>query len=157
VTALRIRSLQPDDVGACAELLDGLPQWFGIPDANAAYIASLTRLPGFVAAEGQELVGFVALERYGDAAAEVVVMAVAPDRHRRGAGRALIDASERWCADAGVTWLHVKTRGPSTYDDDYERTRRFYRAMGFTPLYESCTEWGPRNAALVLVKHLGCI
>ena len=44
-----------------------------------------------------------------------------------------------------VRWLHVKTRGPSTYDEDYERTRRFYLAVGFEVLYESRTEWGPER------------
>jgi hypothetical protein len=54
----------------------------------------------------------------------------------------------------GVRWLHVKTRGPSTPDPAYERTRRFYRAVGFDDLYESRTEWGAENAALVLVLRV---
>ena len=71
-----------------------------------------------------------------------------------GTGRALVAAAEDWCRARDVRWLHVKTRGPSTYDEDYERTRRFYLAVGFEVLYESRTEWGPENAALVLVKFL---
>jgi GNAT superfamily N-acetyltransferase len=151
-----IRPLQHEDIAACASLLARLPAWFGIPEANAAYTESLEDLAGFVAVDRDQVVGFAAVLTHGSKAAEISVMGVAPDRHRHGLGRQLVDAVEDWCRAHGVEWLHVKTRGPSTYDDNYERTRRFYRAMGFEVLYESLTEWGTDNAALVLVKHLDC-
>lgn len=153
-----IRRLGAGDIDACAALLGRLAQWFGIPESNAAYVAALAHLVGYVAVDAADdtIVGFLALERHTEVAAEISVMGVDPARHRRGTGRALVDAAEGWCRDNGVAWLHVKTRGPSTYDDDYERTRRFYLGVGFAPLYESRTEWGPENAALVLVKHLDC-
>ena len=151
-----IRQLRPDDVGACAELLARLPEWFGLADANAAYVDSLHELPAFVAVEDRQIVGFIAVLEHDEQSAEVTVMAVDPSRHRQGIGQRLLAAAEQRCVDRDVRWLHVKTRGPATFDEDYERTRRFYRAMGFDPLYESLTEWGPDNAALVLVKHLGC-
>ena len=151
-----IRSLIPNDIPACEAILGRLPQWFGMPDANAAFIESLNHLPTFVATQDDEVTGFLALERYGDHAAEITVMGVEPSMHRRGIGTALVDAAEAWCRSHDVRFLHVKTRGPSTYDENYERTRRFYLAVGFIPLYESRTEWGAENAALVLVKHLDC-
>jgi GNAT superfamily N-acetyltransferase len=151
-----IRGLLPNDISACAAILEQLPQWFGMPESNTAFIESLDHLPGLVAIEDDQVVGFLALERYGDRAAEITVMGVEPSMHRRGIGRALVAGAEGWCRDNGVQFVHVKTRGPSTYDDEYERTRRFYTAVGFVPLYESRTEWGAENAALVLVKHLGC-
>jgi GNAT superfamily N-acetyltransferase len=153
-----IRSLRADDRDACAALLAELPEWFGIPESNAAYVRSLETLPAFVAVddETEALQGFVALQPHGPRSAEILVMAVDREMHHHGLGRALIGAAERWCTEHDVGWLHVKTRGPSTYDEAYERTRRFYRAMGFEVLYESITEWGPENAALVLVEHLDC-
>ena len=151
-----IRRLQLEDVDACASVLERLPEWFGIESANAAYVDSLSRLPGFVAVVDRQLVGFLALELHTPESAEISVMGVTPDRHRDGIGTELVETAEEWCVDAGVVWLHVKTRGPSTYDEDYERTRRFYLALGFEVLYESLTEWGPENAALVMVKHLAC-
>jgi GNAT superfamily N-acetyltransferase len=151
-----IRSLQLADVDACAAVLDRLPEWFGMPQANATYVEGLKRLPGFVAEVDGTVVGFIAMTRHAPESAEITVMAVEPTRHRQGFGHALVAAAEAWCRSERVQWLHVKTRGPSTFDDDYERTRRFYLAEGFAPLYESLTEWGPANAALVLVKHLVC-
>jgi GNAT superfamily N-acetyltransferase len=149
-----IRSLELDDVESCAAILARLPQWFGIETANVAYVQSLHRLPGFVAVAGGVVTGFLALELHTPTSAEITVMGVEPTGHRQGIGRALVAAAEGWCRAREVRWLHVKTRGPSTYDDDYERTRRFYQAMRFEVLYESRTEWGPENAALILVKFL---
>ena len=116
-----IRSLQPNDVDACGAILGRLPQWFGIEAANAAYIESLRRLPGFVAVDGGALTGFLALELHTPTSAEITVMGVEPAVHRRGTGRALVATAEDWCRAREVRWLHVKTRGPSTYDEDYER------------------------------------
>ena len=156
MTDTEIRALAPGDIATCAAILERLPSWFGMPAANAAYVESLSRLPGYVAVRDGVIAGFLALERHDPGSAEITVMGVRPDLHRQGLGRELVAAAERWCTENDVCWLHVKTRGPSTYDDDYERTRRFYRALGFEVLYESLTEWGPDNAALVLVKHLAC-
>src|SRR5262245_46879511 len=83
-------------------------------------------------------------------------MGVDPALHRHGIGDALIAAAEQWCTDHDVEWLHVKTRGPSTYDDDYERTRRFYAAEGFSVRYESLSECGPQNPARGLGTHIRC-
>jgi len=151
-----IRRLEQADIAVCAELLDRLPDWFGLAESNARYIDSLRRLPAFVDVRDGALVGFLALQPHTETSVEISVMAVEPSFHRHGCGRELVAAAEAWCLEHDVEWLHVKTRGPSTYDDHYERTRRFYEAMGFSGLYESATEWGPENAALVLVKHLLC-
>jgi len=151
---VRVRKLDSADVPACARLLAELPDWFGLEAANRAYVESLGRLPGAVAESDGRIVGFVALELHNPVSAEIHVMGVARALHRQGIGRALL----RWARDAarerGARWLHVKTRGPSTPDPDYERTRAFYLAQGFEPLFESSTLWGPENAALILVSSL---
>lgn len=159
-----IRLLEPGDVVLCGAMLDRLTDWFGLPETNARYLASLGRIPSFVAVAGTdghpgargEIVGFLALEPRAEHSAEIVVMAVEPTWHRQGHGRALVDAAREWCDRHDTSWLFVKTRGPSTYDDFYARTRRFYAAVGFEPLYESHTEWGASEAALILVQHLTC-
>ena len=154
-----VRPLRKDDIDACAAILARLPQWFGIAEANAVYVDSLARLPAFVAVTTEPadaVVGFLAIEQHRPTAAEITVMGVDPEMHRQGIGHMLVLAAEARCRADRIEWLHVKTRGPSTYDDDYERTRRFYRAEGFAELYESLSEWGAANAALVLVKHLPC-
>ncbi|GJM37038.1 MAG: hypothetical protein DHS20C19_04050 [Acidimicrobiales bacterium] len=151
-----IRPFADADRAACAGILAALPAWFGIDEVNAGYVAGLTPATAIVVFDGdQRVVAFLGLADHGDDSWEIEVMGVHPDLHHLGVGRRLTDEAVRSVAAAGGRWLHVKTRGPSTYDDDYERTRRFYRAVGFDPLYESLTEWGPEDAALILVRKLG--
>ena len=149
---LSVRELVPADVPHCERVLRALPDWFGIEASNRAYIESLRRLPAAVATEKGRIVGFVALALHGPESVEIHVIAVAPERHRSGVGTALVAWAERFCAERKVRWLHVKTRGPSTPDPGYERTRHFYLARGFEPLFETLELWGPEDAALIMVK-----
>lgn len=139
----------------CAPMLEALPDWFGIPEANAQYIRDIEVLPTFLARDDDgELLGFLTVKQHYPESAEVLVMGVRPDRHRGGAGRALLEAAETWLRANGTQFLQVKTRGPATPDPFYERTRAFYRAVGFSPLEELLTLWSEEDAALLLVKTL---
>jgi ribosomal protein S18 acetylase RimI-like enzyme len=149
-----LRRLETRDVPACERILRALPDWFGIEESNRAYVESLRRLAGAVAESDGEIVGFVALEEHDPKSLEIHVMGVDPGRHRRGIGRELVRWSRDFAAAHGAHWLHVKTRGPATPDPDYDKTRRFYLAQGFEPLFESLTLWGPENSALILVMRL---
>jgi GNAT superfamily N-acetyltransferase len=149
-----IRSFNNDDRDACADLLNRLPEWFGIAETNAAYIHSLGRLPTAVAELDGQIVGFAAVEFHNYESAELNVIAVSRDRHHHGIGSELLNWAQDYCRDRGAVWFHVKTRGPSTPDPDYEKTRRFYLSRGFAELFETLDLWGPQDAALILVKKL---
>jgi GNAT superfamily N-acetyltransferase len=149
-----LRRLEARDVAGCERVLRALPHWFGIEEANRAYLESLRRLPGAVVEADGEIVGFVALEEHDPKSLEIHVMGVEPGRHRRGIGRELVRWSRDFAAARGGRWLHVKTRGPATPDPGYEKTRSFYLAQGFEPLFESLALWGPENSALILVMRV---
>ncbi len=153
---IEIRKLAHTDIPECRRILYSLPDWFGIEEANRAYIESLQTLPGAVVRVGDAIVGFIALTEHTPQSIEIHVIAVEQEYHRRGVGRKMIKWCEDWCRSRDIPWLHVKTRGPSTPDPQYERTRQFYISCGFESLFESLTLWGPQNAALILVKHLSC-
>src|SRR5262245_9831723 len=121
---------------ACERVLKALPEWFGIPASNETYIQSLPRLTTFVARLRGVAVGFIALERHFPESAENHVLAVPPDHQRRGIGRKLLLHSEQWLRSCGVEIFHVKTLGPSDPYPPYARTRAFYFAVGFRPLFE---------------------
>lgn len=148
-----IVAFRPAHLRACREIFGTLGDWFGIAESNEKYLRELSELPAFVAVVRRRVVGFASLRRHFPGAAELEVLAVRRDLHRRGIGRALIARCEAWCALRGVEMLHVKTLAPSDPDAGYARTRAFYRALGFVPLFE--TElWGPENPMLVAVKAL---
>jgi GNAT superfamily N-acetyltransferase len=138
----------------CAAVLRGLPEWFGFESANQAYIAVLGEIPTFVARWAGSVAGFIALEDHFAESAEIHVLAVARGLHRQGAGSALLAHAERFLGDRGRTLVHVKTLGPSHPDPSYARTRSFYEARGYRPLFESTAFWGADQPALVLVKSL---
>lgn len=152
--AAPVREITEADIAPCAALLASLPDWFGFEETNREYIEGLRTRPSIVALHDGRIGGFLSIERHGPGSAEIHVMAVDPALHRAGLGRAMIAWTEQWCRDEGVRWLHVKTRGPSTPDPGYERTRHFYLAMGFEPLFETLDLWGPEDAALILVKTI---
>ena len=138
----------------CKALIAALPAWFGLPDSNAAYLRNLSLLPSWVAIVASQVVGAITLEQHFPASFEVHFMAVRPEYHRRGIGRALLDRLEVEVRAGAGRWLNVKTLAPSHPDPSYARTRAFYEAMGFSPLFESSAFWGADNPTVVLVKRL---
>jgi GNAT superfamily N-acetyltransferase len=150
----RIVPYDPGFREACRALIAALPEWFGIPESNEAYLRSLALRPSWVACVDEQLVGAATLERHLPASFEVHFMAVHPGYHRRGVGRALLGRLESEARAGGARWLHVKTLGPSHPDASYARTRAFYESVGFSPLLETTAFWGTANPALVLVKAL---
>ena len=151
---LAIRQLAKGDILPCERILRGLPDWFGIEESNRQYIADLATMPTLVAADAGGVLGFLTSRGHNPAAAEIHVIAVRRDTHRRGVGRALLAALEEQLTADGVRLLHVKTLGPSHPDPSYARTRSFYAAMGFLPLEETTAFWGEDQPCLVMVKVL---
>ena len=131
-----------------------LPTWFGIPAAVEDYIDRADRSPTVIASLGDEDVGLLTLVRHSPYAAEVYVMAVLPEFHRRGIGRALLGHAEGMLAAEGVEFLQVKTLAPSKPDEGYHKTRAFYQANGFRALEEFPDLWDPGNPALQMIKAI---
>ena len=151
--AFVVRRLEAVDIPDCEAVLRSLPEWFGIEAALREYVDLLAVSSGFVAIEAGSVVGFIALQGHFPGSAEVSVMAVRPERHRQGIGRCLLDRCVEHLLARGVGLLHVKTVGPSSEDACYARTRFFYEANGFEPVFESWAIWGG-HPCLVLVRML---
>lgn len=138
----------------CRQLLEELPDWFGVPEAIDEYVVNAERATGVVAiAEGRE-VGLLTLVRHTAFAAEIDVMAVERAYHRRGVGRAIVERAERLLAQDGVEYLQAKTLADTVVYEPYARTRAFYAACGFRPLQVFPDLWDPENPVLQLVKRL---
>lgn len=138
---------------ACRAVLDELPDWFGIPEANDGYVAFVEAHATWSAVDDHgEIVGLLAPLAHAQSA-EIYLIAVRPAWHRRGVGRALVQAFEVEAAGSGVRLAQVKTLGPSHPDEGYALTRRFYESLGYLHLEEMHDLW-PGNPALVMVKPL---
>lgn len=154
VADVRIERLYGGAGDICRAILDTLPTWFGMPDANAEYLASAERGESYVAYLGDRAVGLLLPVRHSDAAAEIGLLAVAANHRRAGVGRTLLSAYESDLAADGVKFLQVKTLSARRLDDGYDETRAFYRAVGFVHLEEHPLLWNETNPALQLIKAL---
>jgi coenzyme F420-0:L-glutamate ligase/coenzyme F420-1:gamma-L-glutamate ligase len=133
-------------------VLRDLPEWFGIEEATRRYIEDAATLPTLAV---EPDLGFLCLKQHTPRAAEIYVMGVKREQHRRGIGRALVAVAERWCRTRGIRYLQVKTLGPSRPDSGYDATRAFYEAVGFVALEELHGLWSHDNPTLILVKDVG--
>lgn len=157
--AVTVRVEPGRDPGAVRRLLRGLPEWFGIESSVEGYVEAAGRLPTLLARvhnaveDAAQPVGALLLERHFPGSAEIHLIAVERSWHRRGVGRALVEAAERSAARDGVTLMSVKTLGPSDPDPGYADTRLFYAALGYRPVEELLDLW-PGNPCLLMVKPL---
>ena len=139
----------------CDEILRGLPAWFGIEASIVDYTNQVQSLPFYGAFDGEKPVGFVAVKEHTPAAAEICVMGILEDYHRRGIGKQLIVCSEAYCRERGMSFLTVKTLDASRTCESYGKTRAFYLSAGFLPLEVFPLLWDAENPCLFLAKYLG--
>ena len=130
-----------------------LPDWFGLPDSTAEYIEQSRELPVWAAFDNDQPVGFISLQRTCPRTVEVHCMGVLPYLHRRGTGRALMEAAKSHCLRQGDLLMQVKTVDAGHYAA-YDRTIAFYEAMSFIRLEVVPTLWDEWNPCLVLVMPL---
>lgn len=141
----------PEDV---ARLLESVPEWFGQPQANAAYVeAARVKETWTVRDEGGTVVGVTLVDRHFPHVLDIHLIVVDRAAHGRGIGTTMLDAIEADARASGVVLLEVKTLGPSDPDPAYARTRRFYESRGFLPLEET-NLWGEDDPCLLMVKPL---
>ena len=136
------------------DILATLPDWFGIPEANARFEREVRDLPMFVARTGGEAIGLATIRQHFPATAELHLIAVKPGHHRHGIGTRLIRAIEARLKETATRTLTVKTLAPTAGDRNYARTHRFYAALGFLPLEVFPTLWSADNPCLLLAKTL---
>lgn len=104
------------------------------PDAVELPVAQITAGHVRVAEHNGAVVGFaVLLERSGEAC-ELDGLFVEPDRMRAGVGRRLVEDAKRIARERGATRIDVVANPQAV---------AFYEAVGFTPVGEAQTRFGP--------------
>lgn len=136
------------------EILEALPEWFGIPEAREEYIENSARELFVAAYEGETPVGFLTLKRTGEATAELAVMGVKKEYHRQGVGRALFEAAKARAKELGYAFLQVKTVQMGRYPE-YDATNRFYLALGFREFEVFPTLWDEWNPCQIYIMYVG--
>jgi GNAT superfamily N-acetyltransferase len=148
-----IRQLVPSDGPGCDEVILTLPRFFGHEGGRRDCAEAVRTQRGWVAVDGDEVMGFLTVAPSTEETLEITWMAVRQGTRRGGVGRRLI---ERVVSEVDQPLL-VLTAGASSVEpdadpnDNYEGTRSFYKAMGFIPVKELTPE-GWSQPALLLVR-----
>lgn len=135
------------------EILEALPEWFGIPEARESYIEESAGQLFLRAEQAGKTVGFLCLKKTGDATAELAVMGVLKEFHRMGVGTALVCAAKEYAARMGYSFLQVKTVQMGRYPE-YDATNRFYLHAGFREFEVFPTLWDEWNPCQIYVMSL---
>ena len=150
---IREITLPNDKQRIAREVLEALPEWFGIPEAREEYIKKSAAQPFFAAFDGENAVGFLCLDETGKDTAELYVMGVLKDHHRRGVGRRLFETAKERARALGYSFLQVKTVQMGKYPE-YDATNRFYLALGFREFEVFPTLWDEWNPCQIYVMSL---
>jgi len=145
----------PQEKSAITEkILRALPEWFGIEKAIVDYGENCKSTRFFIAAKTKKAVGFISLKTHNPYTAEIYVMGVIKELHRKGIGRALIEHCEKYCKDTGIKFLTVKTLACVNDNAHYAKTTAFYMSIGFRPLEIFPLFWDAENPCLFMAKYL---
>ena len=144
-----------DKADVCESILRNLPEWFGIEEAVKEYINGVKDKVVLAAYVGKIAVGFLSIKEHNKFTSEVYVLGTLKEFQGRGIGRKLIEQATNFLKKESKKYLTVKTLSESHSDENYKKTRKFYRAMGFYPLEEIIEIWGKENPCLFMVKNIG--
>ena len=152
------------------EILRALPEWFGIEESLVDYVNQVKELPFLVAISSRDdeganpakcsipsddkEVGFLAIKIHNAVTAEIFVMGVLKENHRKGIGKMLVDSCVEYCRVKELEFLTVKTLDESNPDKNYAKTREFYLREGFKPLEVFPLLWDKSNPCLFMVKRI---
>lgn len=149
---LSIQNME-DKERICRCILAELPGWFGLEESTQEYIRESRMMPFWAEVEDGRALGFAAMKETSPYAAEIYVMGVLPEAHRRGIGRKLFECLHQAAKDEGKLFLQVKTVKQGCYPE-YDQTNAFYKALGFKELEVFETLWDPWNPCQVYVRTI---
>lgn len=136
------------------EILNDLPEWFGMPESTEEYITDSQDKPFIACFMDKEAVGFVVLNATSVDCADIFVMGIKKNYHRMGIGTKLNDAYEKLAKKLGYTYTQVKTVQSGHYKE-YDITNNFYKSVGYKELEVFPTLWDEWNPCQVYIKYIG--
>ena len=135
-------------------ILTQLPEWFGLPDSTNEYITQSKEMPFFTYFENETPVGFITLKETSKFSAEIYVMGVLKEYHRKRIGYQLWEVFLQYAKENGYEYVQVKTVKKGCYKE-YDITNAFYEKLGFRELECLPTLWDEWNPCQIYVKYIG--
>lgn len=138
----------------CQEVLQDLPEWFGIEESTKAYIDTVKDYPMYAVYDKEELVGFYSLREENKDVLDMYVLGIKKKYHGKGYGTILQETVNKFAKSKGYSYLIVLTLSKKHKDIGYAKTRDFYHKMGFVDMYESDKIWDKSNPTQIMMKIL---
>ena len=138
----------------CQMILNELPLWFGIPEANKEYCANVKNTRFIAIVQNNEIIGFISIKKNFELVSEIYVMGIKEQYHNLGIGKELIDLICKELKEENIEYLEVKTLDESRENEEYRKTRLFYKSVGFIPFDVLHNEWGESNPCLIMIKKI---
>ncbi len=135
------------------EILEALPEWFGIAEAREDFILKSADETMVASFDHDTPNGFLCLKETGKDTVELAVMGVRKEYHRKGIGTGLFEAAKEIAVEKGYSFLQVKTVQMGRYEE-YDRTNRFYLALGFKEFEVFPTLWDAHNPCQIYVMSI---
>lgn len=135
------------------EILEALPEWFGISEARENYILESADETMVASFDRDTPNGFLCLKETGKDTVELAVMGVRKEYHRKGIGTKLFEAAKQIAVERGYSFMQVKTVQMGRYEE-YDRTNLFYLALGFKEFEVFPTLWDAHNPCQIYVISL---
>lgn len=135
------------------QILEALPDWFGIPEAREEYISDSKEQIMLAAKDNDNPLGFICLKETGKATVELAVMGVLKECHRQGIGRSLFNSAKEIAVGNGYSFMQVKTVQMGRYKE-YDETNLFYISLGFKEFEIFPTLWDECNPCQIYVMSL---
>ncbi len=135
------------------QILEALPEWFGISKAREKYIKDSINQQFFVFVKDEKPIGFLCLKETGKDTVELSVMGVLKEFHRQGVGKQLFMSAKEKAIKDGYSFIQVKTVQMGHYNE-YDHTNKFYRSLGFKEFEVFPTLWDKGNPCQIYVMAL---
>ena len=126
---IKIRKAKSDEISSVLEIASSLNEWF--TENGVRHIEQDLEFQAiFLAQASTEIVGFLSYFLY-DGIGHIGWMGVLGNHHRSGIGKKLYEQFEKEMKERNIDTVQVYTLGDGVDYEPYERTRKFYRKMGF--------------------------
>ena len=146
---------KPSNKTGALNILKKLPEFF-TKEGIISFKKDLKEDDLYGAFLDNKLIGFMTLRKADKEALEITWLAVLPDFQRSGVGSKLVKDSLNILSSKGYKICYVKTLAETVASASYEKTRNFYKKLGFNTLeiISPYPGWSDNNPCQILAAAL---
>ncbi len=135
----------------CRQILESLPESFGIVSAREEYIENIKNQQVWYASSDNQ--GIIAIRETSKYAIEIVLIAIKWEYQHSQLGSKLIQQVVDYSQAKGYKYIHVKTIAEGHYQV-YDIANKFYQKCGFEQLEVITDLWSANHPCQIYIKQI---